>query len=226
MNVRERLIELAEPQYRDFSSRLVPGSDMLGIRLPQLRKLARELAGEDWRAYLARAQDSCFEETMLRGMVLGYVKDAPAREILQYASAFVPRIRDWSVNDSFCASFSLAEKEPDAVFCWLEHYLHSEEEFEQRMCAVMLMDHYLKEKWIDRALDWLAGICPSGYYARMGVAWAAATAYAAFPEQSEALRERLDAETRRKMDQKMLESRRIAPDVKEKIRWERKNNRE
>lgn len=222
MNVRERLENLADLQYRQFSSKLVPGSDMLGVRLPELRKIAREIAAQDWRVYLKEAREDYFEEVMLQGMVLGYIQKAPAQEILDYASAFVPKIRNWSVNDSFCATFSLAEREPELVWNWLEGYRNSEREFEQRMCAVMLMDHYLREEWIDHVLDWLGQIRPRFYYARMAVAWAAATAYAQFPEKTENFKRKLDAETKRLMEQKMLESRRIAPEVKEKIRQERK----
>lgn len=51
--LRARLTELAEPAYRDFSSRLIPGcGEMLGVRLPVLRKLAAEIAAEDWRGFL------------------------------------------------------------------------------------------------------------------------------------------------------------------------------
>lgn len=225
MNIRERLESLADPQYQQFSSKLVPGCGMLGVRLPELRKIAREIAAQDWRTYLKEAQEDSFEEVMLQGMVLGYIKKAPAQEILDYASAFVPKISNWSVNDSFCATFSLAGREPELVWNWLERYRDSDREFEQRMCAVMLMDHYLREEWIDLVLDWLGGIPPGFYYARMAVAWAAATAYAQFPEKTEDFKRKLDRETKRLMEQKMLESRRIAPEVKEKIRQERKQDR-
>lgn len=74
MNVRERLENLADLQYRQFSSKLVPGSDMLGVRLPELRKIAREIAAQDWRGYLKEAREDYFEEVMLQGMVLGYIQ--------------------------------------------------------------------------------------------------------------------------------------------------------
>ena len=72
--IRQRLYALAEDSYRDFSSALVPGcGTMLGVRLPKLRALAKELAGQ-YEAYLAEPCGELFEEVMLRGMVIGCMK--------------------------------------------------------------------------------------------------------------------------------------------------------
>lgn len=48
--VRAFLFEHAEEQYRNFSKSLTPGNvNMLGVRLPVLRKKAKELAKGNWR---------------------------------------------------------------------------------------------------------------------------------------------------------------------------------
>lgn len=55
MNIRIRLESLAEPDFRAFMAKLtpnVPKEKMLGVRIPKLRKLAKELAKTDWRTYL------------------------------------------------------------------------------------------------------------------------------------------------------------------------------
>ena len=68
IDVREELLCLAEPEYQKFNSRLIPNINpetMLGVRLPALRKLARELSKEDWRTYLETAQNKYYEEAML-----------------------------------------------------------------------------------------------------------------------------------------------------------------
>lgn len=53
--VRKRIEELSEPSYQQFSARLIPNvkaERIRGVRLPHLRKLAKEIAKGDWRAYL------------------------------------------------------------------------------------------------------------------------------------------------------------------------------
>ncbi len=69
--IREELKKLGEPEYQKFSGSLIPASgrgELLGVRLPVLRKYAGELAKGDWRAELSQKEDLYFEETMLRGM--------------------------------------------------------------------------------------------------------------------------------------------------------------
>ena len=47
--IKERLLELAEDGYREFSASLTPGKDnILGVRLPALRKLAKKIAKGDF----------------------------------------------------------------------------------------------------------------------------------------------------------------------------------
>lgn len=43
--IKERLFELADEKYREFHSRLCPGTDnIIGVRVPVLRNYAKELA--------------------------------------------------------------------------------------------------------------------------------------------------------------------------------------
>ena len=46
--IQERLFALKDDKYRDFNSSLIPTLDkelVIGVRVPQLRKLAKELKG-------------------------------------------------------------------------------------------------------------------------------------------------------------------------------------
>lgn len=144
--IRERLQTMSDAGYREFSASLIPASgrmEMLGVRLPVLRKYAKELSKGDWRAELAFAEDIYLEETMLRGMVLGCAcRDV--EELLKYLTDFIPRIRNWSVCDSVCSGLKLAEKYPREVWDFLQPYLYSGEEFPARFALVMLLNHYVK----------------------------------------------------------------------------------
>ena len=86
---------------------LLPGIEhVLGVRLPQLRQIAKEVAQGNWQQYLLE-EPYYFEEIMLQGMVIGAIKVEP-KERLQYVAAFVPRINSWSVCDSFCSGLKFA----------------------------------------------------------------------------------------------------------------------
>ena len=76
--IRRQLVERAETKYRDFSSSLIPKSKpLLGVRLPVLRKLAKDvIKNMDWKreieSYEGQYEDIYFEEVMLRGIIIGY----------------------------------------------------------------------------------------------------------------------------------------------------------
>lgn len=218
--LRSRLMQMAEEDYKKFSASLIPGvKNMLGIRLPLLRKLAKELAGDNWREYLSWTEFQYFEEVMIQGMILGYVK-APIEEVLEMAEQFIPRIDNWSVNDSFCTTFRCAKKYPEEVWDFLMRYKESHKEYEVRVTAVMMMAHFLLPEYIDRVLSVLGMLDVREYYASMAVAWAFATAWAKFPEETKRyLTEHpIDRETYRRTLQKGIESRRITPEDKEWMR--------
>ena len=210
----------AEPKFQKFTSGLIPGTDpIIGVRIPKLRALAKKIAKEDWRGYLEHAACDTYEEIMLQGLVIGYVK-AEMEELLEYAAAFIPKIHDWSVNDGFCSTFKIVRKHRAEVWDFLMQYRASKSEFEQRVVAVMLMDHFLVPEYIDRVLAVYNSLKHEGYYCKMGVAWGIATTYAKFPQETQAflLKNELDDFTYNKAIQKMLESYRVSAEDKEMLR--------
>ena len=61
-SVRNMLVDLADEDYRAFHSKLVPGTEnILGVRVPELRKLAKKLVKENWREYFEAAPDMYYE---------------------------------------------------------------------------------------------------------------------------------------------------------------------
>lgn len=220
LRVRKELETIAEADYKKFSASLIPGVDnLLGIRIPILRDMAKKLAKEDWKGCMEWEDTLYFEETMFQGLVLGYAK-APVEEILDYTRGFIPKINNWSVNDSFCSNFKIARKEPQKVWDFLMTYKDSHDEFETRVVAVMLMDHFLDDAHIDDVLKVLGELEIVGYYTSMGVAWAYATAWAKYPERTKSylMVHPIDAETYHKTLRKCLESYRISGEDKAWIR--------
>ena len=100
--IKEQLLALAEPEYQKFSSRLLPRTEnIIGVRLPHLRKIAKQIAKQEGSNYLLQADDTSFEEVMIQGMVIGYLQKIDIEEVLALVATFVPKINNWSVCDSF-----------------------------------------------------------------------------------------------------------------------------
>ena len=222
-------------QYADFSKTLNPTSlPMLGVRLPELRKLAKRIAKDDYKKFLGQNPMDSFEMETLQAMVIGYAKD-DLSEILACAADFIPKIHDWSVNDSFCQTFKICEKAQNQKDCWdfFMKYANSKREFEVRVVAVMLMSHYLNDEYIDRVIQVLNNVYTGDtpdksdyYYAKMGVAWAVATVAAKYPEKClvymKSSENHLDGWTYNKSIQKMCESFRVSEELKEEMKKLRK----
>jgi 3-methyladenine DNA glycosylase AlkD len=218
--IRKRLFALAEENYRQFHSRLCPNTDnILGVRVPLLRNLAKEIAKGDWRTYLASAQNDYYEEVLLQGLVIGTVK-ADIEEILRYAADFIPKIDNWAICDGFCASLKITKKNPARVQTFLEPYLASTQEFELRFAIVMLLDFYISEESIDQVLLALDKIKHNGYYVKMAIAWAISICYIKYPEKTMHYLKHntLDDFTYNKALQKITESIRITKEKKVLIR--------
>lgn len=221
--IRARLLALAEPKFRDFSSALIPGGEpLLGVRLPALRQLAGEIGREDWRGYLKAcaptAEPPYFEEVMLRGMVIG-AAPMELEERLEQVRGFLPMIHNWSVCDSFCAGLKTARKAPGAFYGLLLPCLESSECYQVRFGLVMLLDWYLNDCYIDRALGHFFSFCHPDYYAQMAAAWGISIAYVKYPHKTlPFLRENgLDDFTQNKAIQKIRESRRVPAADKEML---------
>lgn len=245
--IRNRLIEMSDAGYQEFSASLIPASGrgtMLGVRLPELRRYAKELAKGDWRKELAFEEDLYFEETMLRGMILGY-GCREIQELFRYLRDFIPRVKNWSVCDSVCSGLKLAERYPEETWEFLQPYLDSGEEFPVRVGLILLLDHFVKLSgdgakisrrrqitmadlrgpeetgpYLERILGVLDREFTEGYYAQMAAAWLLAELFVTYPVRTlRALGElRLDAFTRKKAVQKIRESRIPDREVKDCLR--------
>ena len=183
MTIREKLAGMADAKYRDFSAHLLPpGERVLGVRLPDLRKLAHSIAaGENWRAFLKAGEDETFEEVMLQGMVIGYA-GCSVEERFRLIRDFVPRIRNWSVCDSFCSGLKFARTCLEEVWDFLAPYFRSDREFDVRFACVMLLCYYPDEEWLERDLAVLGKLRNEPYYAMMAAAWALSILYLRHPE--------------------------------------------
>lgn len=212
----------AEEAYRAFASALLPGTpNVLGVRLPCLRRLAGQIAKAPWaHAWLANPAPESFEETMLLGFVTAALPTESFEERLERIARFVPYIDNWSVCDSFCISLKDVRENRTRTFAFLTPYLQSESEFEARFGAVMLLDHFVCEAWLDASLQALSAAPSQAHYALMAVAWAVQTFYAAYPQPVEAflLQGRLDAATTALAVNKIAQSRRCTPEALARLR--------
>ena len=216
--LKARLASLGEESYRAFQARLIPGARaMLGVRMPALRKIAKELMHGDWRGFLALCTEDIYELTLLRALVIA---SAPCQidERLSLLKEFIPFIDNWAVCDAICGSLRFPAKERARVMEFVEPYSFSKSEFEVRFAAVMLLSHFVTEADIERALSLYAAMSHEGYYAQMAIAWGISVCFVKFRNQTLALLEAgmLEKFIQNKSIQKIRESYRV-PDADKEL---------
>ncbi len=210
-NLVERLAVEAQEQYRIFNQKFVVTNrnPMLGVKVPNMRAIAREISSGDWRAFLQEygfygedreqlRSKAWFEEIMIIGMVINLANMLPD-ERLHLVSQFVPLIDNWAVCDVFCGGAKWVG-EPgrgpkaslrvprERVWKWLQGYLlgdkerglSGEKEFEIRFAVVMMMCYFLDEEYLPQVFQVLKRVHFGAYYVDMAVAWCLATARAKF----------------------------------------------
>lgn len=212
-NIKQVLEEYVDEKFKDFTSALIPGSrPILGVRVPILRKIAKEIAKEDWRTYLKEATEDSYEEVAIKGFVIGYVKES-LEVLLPYITDHMDKIDDWSLCDGFCSNLKIVASHREEFLGFLLPYAKFDAEFKQRVVAVMLMNYYLTDEYIDLSLNVLDSLKNEKYYCKMAVAWAIATAWAKQRDKTYVYMQEenntLDDWTYNKAIQKMLESYRV-----------------
>ena len=221
MNIAEKLFKMQDIQYRDFTSKLIPNislDGMIGVRLPAIKKLAKELykSGE-YIDFVNQIPHTYFEEYHLHSYIISEIKDID--DFVDEVERLLPYIDNWSVCDSLRPKSFAKNKEKALAF--IKKWLKSEHIYTQRFAIEMLMVHYLNEDFKSEYLDLVCTAEGEDYYLKMMVAWYFATALA---KQYEAtvpyIENRLikDKWTHNKAIQKAMESYRVSNDKKEHLK--------
>lgn len=220
IKIRKLIEENKDEKYREFASSLLPGvNNLIGVRLPVLRNIAKEVIKEDYKIYLDFEDFIYFEEIMIKGFVIGLLKE-DIEIVLSYVERFIPYISNWSVCDSFCSSLKITKKNKERIWKFIHKYLKSAKAYEIRFAVVMMLWYYVDEEYIDEILLEVDKICHDDYYVKMAVAWAISMCYVKFPERTlKYLKDNnLDNFTYNKAIQKICESLKIDKKTKNIIR--------
>jgi 3-methyladenine DNA glycosylase AlkD len=193
--------------------------NVLGVRLPELRRIAKRLVKDGFEEYLAITELIYFEEIMLQGMLIGYL-NITWEDKVKLVIEFVLKIDNWSVCDSFCTGLRFDEKNKNKVWKFLQPYLKSKKAYEIRFAVVMLLFYFVDKKYAKRAFTAFNRIKHDDYYAKMAVAWAVSIYYRDLPEISLPYLEnnKLDDWIHNKAIQKITESLAVDDETKNVIR--------
>ena len=214
--VEKRLFEMQDEEYRAFHCRLMPNVDpntVIGVRTPELRKFAKELAkSPEAEQFLKILPHGYYEENNLHGFLIESMKDYDS--VIEALERFLPYVNNWATCDMI--SPKIFKKHLTRLREKIAEWMISEDIYTVRFGIGMLMRFYLDDEFSPDDPEAVASVKSDEYYINMMIAWYFATALA---KQHDAIlpyfeQRRLEPWTHNKAIQKAVESRRI--DAKEK----------
>ena len=215
-----KLFGLQDKTYRDFNAKLIPTIDketMIGVRTPDLRKLAKELikTGKA-QEFIEELPHKYFDENQLHAFILSEMKDYD--ECISSVNLFLPFVDNWATCDQL--SPKVFKKHHGELFSHIKKWLKSKHTYTVRFAIGMLMQHFLEDDFDTSYPAMVAEIRTEEHYINMMSAWYFATALAKQYEKVLPFIEdkKLDAWTHNKAIQKALESYRITDEQKTYLR--------
>ncbi len=241
--IRKKLFELQDLKYRDFSAGLSPTvekENMIGVRTPALRALAKEIlqsgraeektskaGAKGAKSGVASELLACeefmrdlphryFDENQLHAFIISGMKDYDA--CMEELEKFLPYVDNWATCDQM--SPKIFKKHKEDLLKHVKVWMKSKETFTIRFGVGMLMEHYLDEDFDPKYPAMVAKLKSDEYYVNMMIAWYFATALA---KQYDAVipyigEHKLDKWTHNKTIQKAVESYRITDEQKMYLR--------
>lgn len=214
-NIQEYLLSQADKKYRDFTLPLIPNVDektFIGVRLPILKKYAKELDIKDKEGFLDCLPHKYHEENVLHALILSNIKDY--EEFIERVDSFLPYVSNWLVCDTICNKH--LDKHLDELIKEIYVWLKSKEIYRVRYAVKCLMNYYLGDKFKEEHLLKVQEIKVDDYYVMMVVAWYLATGLAKnYDSFIKAIEEkRFDKITHNKAIQKAVESYRVSEEHK------------
>ena len=220
MTLYDRLIEVKDDAYREFQTKLVPNvppEAILGVRTPEMRKIAKEVFGSpDCEAFLNDLPHRYYEENLIHFFVISMIRDFDA--CVQAVEAFLPYVDCWPVSDQ--STPKVFAKNHQKLLPYIRKWIASEHVYTARFGIRMLMNEFLGEDFREEYQELVAAKKGEDYYLKMMIAWYFATALAKRYDETVPYFEerRLDEWVHKKAIQKALESYRVTDVHKEYLK--------
>ena len=216
----DELKKMQDEKYREFHNKIIGAEvEVIGLRSPIVKDIAKKIAKGDWEGFLAQKKGKYYEETTLRGQVIGFAK-ADKETIKQYIERYIDEIDNWGICDTFIGNLKIIKKEKEYFYPMVKRMAESEEQWKIRFGLITLMSCYIEKEYINEIFRICSRVKNKEYYVQMGQAWLISTLFIKFRDETlEYLKDNsLDKWTQNKAIQKIRESFRVSEEDKELVK--------
>ena len=221
---RTRLMTLADDSYREFTAKgIITGYPILGVRIPDLRALARQIIKDGSAGPFLEIAPTSFEEVTTQGIVIASL---PYDKMRLRLPDFTDHIDNWCTCDTLANTAKSIKTHRDDFLAVIDRLLDKNTEFSVRTALVCLLTHYIAEGYLAVIFDRISRVARDDrYYVKMAAAWLLAECFIKFPDDTYPLlasRNFLPTWTHNKAISKIRDSYRIPDDVKSHLATLRK----
>lgn len=217
--IQKYLLSMKDEKYRAFTLPLIPNVDektFIGVRLPIIKKYAKDLDKQSRDVFLKSLPHQYHEENILHAFILSNMKDYD--EFIRYVNEFLPFVTNWSVSDTICNKYlyKYLDRLIEEIYVWLK----SKELYRVRYAVKCLMNYYLGDEFKEEHLIKVQKVKLDDYYVKMMIAWYLATGLAKnYDSFVKAIEEhRFDTFINNKAIQKAVESYRVSDEHKQYLK--------
>ena len=194
--------------------------NVIGVRTPELKRIAKTIARNDYISFIKQNKHKYYEETLVHGLVLGYLK-LEYNELKPYIDNFLSFINNWAVCDMTVANLKVFKKNKIKSICFddIKNYIKDSNPWINRFGYILLLDYFIEDDYIDDIFK-LCENYKDDYYVKMSIAWLISVCYIKYKGRTLTFLKsgKLDNWTHNKSIQKIIESNRVDEQDKKMLR--------
>ena len=134
--IQDRLFELQDEKYRNMQIKIIPTvnpNTIIGVRTPDLRRLAKELLKGDYKSFINDLPHKYFDENQLHAFIISGIKDYD--ECLEAFNKFLPYIDNWATCDQQSPKVFNKNVNKDKLIKEIKKWIKSKEYYVNMMIA-------------------------------------------------------------------------------------------
>ncbi|MGB0405239.1 MAG: DNA alkylation repair protein, partial [Fusobacterium sp.] len=167
----EKLFKLIDEKFKDETyferhRKIInlPREEIIGLKVPVMREVAKEISKNNWKSFLKESTNNTYEEKLIRGFVIGYVKEEYKDIEIYIKDFFKNDVDNWAICDSAISNLKIIKKNREEYFKLITSYTNSNNPWEIRVMLVSLLDYYIDDEYIYKLIEICKKVKNDHYY--------------------------------------------------------------